>query len=86
MNRTVPELLSRSDKAYYADLFQAIDRQDWSRVDAMLAERDDGPLHHVARAEYYLAATSPGWSCRRSRPGWPGAAACPTRNRWAAWA
>ena len=75
MNRTVPELLSRSDKAYYADLFQAIDRQDWSRVDAMLAERDDGPLHHVARAEYYLAATSPrvelpaiqAWRARGSR-------------------
>ncbi|WP_338445221.1 lytic transglycosylase domain-containing protein [Pelagerythrobacter marensis] len=59
LNSNVPELLSRPDREYYTDLFQAIDRQDWSRVEAMLAERSDGPLHQVAKAEYYLAATSP---------------------------
>jgi len=56
---SAPELLSRADRAYYSDLFDAIDLQDWSRVDTMLAERKDGPLHLVAQAEYYLHANSP---------------------------
>ncbi|MFM5924989.1 MAG: lytic transglycosylase domain-containing protein [Novosphingobium sp.] len=55
----VPALLSNDDRAYYRDLFAAIDRGDWARVQALFAQRGDGPLHQVARAEYYLAAGSP---------------------------
>jgi soluble lytic murein transglycosylase len=55
----VPELLSRPDREYYSELFRAIQREDWTRVDAMFAERATGPLHQVARAEYYLHANSP---------------------------
>lgn len=55
----VPSLLSQSDRAYYREIFQAIDRKDWARVQQMFAERPDGPLHQKARAEYYLAAGSP---------------------------
>ncbi|HEX4848745.1 MAG TPA: lytic transglycosylase domain-containing protein, partial [Novosphingobium sp.] len=55
----VPTLLSAEDRTYYRNLFAAIDRGDWARVQALLAERPDGPLHQVARAEYYLAAGSP---------------------------
>jgi soluble lytic murein transglycosylase-like protein len=55
----VPALLSQDDRAYYRDLFAAIKRQDWTRVQTMFADRADGPLHQVARAEYYLAAGSP---------------------------
>lgn len=55
----VPTLLSDPDRQYYRDLFGAIDREDWGRVEAMLAARTDGPLHQVARAEYYLHANSP---------------------------
>jgi soluble lytic murein transglycosylase-like protein len=55
----VPELLSRPDREYYSELFRAIQREDWIRVDAMFAERTTGPLHQVARAEYYLHANSP---------------------------
>ncbi|MFN4114414.1 MAG: transglycosylase SLT domain-containing protein [Sphingomonadaceae bacterium] len=55
----VPDLLTRPDREYYRELFGAIDRQDWGRVNALLAERSDGPLHAVARAEYYLHANSP---------------------------
>ncbi|WP_344705269.1 transglycosylase SLT domain-containing protein [Parerythrobacter jejuensis] len=58
-NNNVPELLSNAEKAYYADLFRAIDQQKWSDVNALIAERDDGPLHQVALAEYYLHANSP---------------------------
>ena len=55
----VPTLLSDSDRNYYRSLFAAIDDEQWSRVDALLAERADGPLHTVAKAEYYLHANSP---------------------------
>ncbi len=58
-NSSVPELLSRADRDYYASLFSAIDKEDWSRVDLMLAERAEGPLHQMAKAEYYLHANSP---------------------------
>ncbi|HEY8603110.1 lytic transglycosylase domain-containing protein [Tsuneonella suprasediminis] len=55
----VPELLNQSEKDWYKHLFSAIDKHDWTSVDAMFAERPDGPLHHIARAEYYLDANSP---------------------------
>lgn len=54
-----PELLSSADRRYYSELFSTIDREDWSRFDALIAERGDGPLHQVAKAEYYLHANSP---------------------------
>lgn len=55
----VPSLLSQDDRSYYKSLFGAIEKQDWSTVQQMLAQRQDGPLHAVARAQYFLAATSP---------------------------
>jgi soluble lytic murein transglycosylase-like protein len=55
----VPVLLSQDDRRYYTDVFTAIDRQDWVKVQTLLAQRSDGPLHQVALAEYYLAANSP---------------------------
>ncbi len=55
----VPSLLSQDERGYYRDLFGAIDRKDWSRVQALFAQKADGPLHLEARAEYYLAAGSP---------------------------
>ncbi len=58
-SNSVPELLSRSDRDYYTALFGAIDKEDWSKVNSMLADRTDGPLHEVAKAEFYLHANSP---------------------------
>lgn len=55
----VPSLLSQEDRAYYQQVFDAIDNKDWSKVQQMLASRSEGPLHQQARAEYYLAAGSP---------------------------
>ncbi|WP_374528055.1 lytic transglycosylase domain-containing protein [Novosphingobium sp.] len=55
----VPSLLSNEDKAWYKDIFAAIDKGDWTKVQAMFAARPDGPLHQVAKAEYYLAPNSP---------------------------
>ena len=56
---SVPALLSQDERVYYRDLFAAIDKADWTRVQTMFAQKPDGPLHAVARAEYFLAPTSP---------------------------
>ncbi|MFM5916198.1 MAG: hypothetical protein ACKOOL_01555 [Novosphingobium sp.] len=58
-NSSVPVLLSQDDRAYYRDLFAAIEGGNWAKVQAMFAQRPDGPLHQVAKAEYYTAAGSP---------------------------
>ncbi|MBF9151421.1 lytic transglycosylase domain-containing protein [Novosphingobium jiangmenense] len=55
----VPSLLSADDRSYYKSLFSAIEREDWTQVQTLFAQRADGPLHTVARAQYMLAATSP---------------------------
>ncbi|WP_225206327.1 lytic transglycosylase domain-containing protein [Novosphingobium huizhouense] len=55
----VPALLSQDDRTYYKGLFGAIEREDWTTVQQMLQQRSDGPLHAVAKAQFYLAATSP---------------------------
>ena len=55
----VPALLSQDERAYYKDLFGAIEHQDWARVQTLFAQKPDGPLHQVARAEYFLDAKSP---------------------------
>ena len=55
----VPALLSQDDRAYYKQMFGAIEREDWTQVQTLLAQRADGPLHAVARAQFYLAASSP---------------------------
>ncbi|MCW1384193.1 lytic transglycosylase domain-containing protein [Novosphingobium sp. KCTC 2891] len=55
----VPSLLSQDDRAYYKALFGAIEREDWISVQQMFAQRADGPLHAVAKAQFYLASTSP---------------------------
>ena len=56
---SVPSVLNGSDQAYYSELFGAIDRQEWDRVETMLNSRQGGLLHQVARAEYYTHANSP---------------------------
>lgn len=55
----VPNLLSRSEQDYYRDVFTAIEREQWNTVESLLSAKEDGPLHIVARAEYYLSASSP---------------------------
>ena len=55
----VPSLLSQDERQYYRDLFAAIERKDWTRVQTLFAQKTDGPLHQEALAEYYTAAGSP---------------------------
>lgn len=56
---SVPEVLNGRDKAYYSEVFAAIHNEQWDKASALLAERDTGPLHPIAKAELYLAANSP---------------------------
>jgi len=57
--RNAPAILTRDEREFYTALFAAERREDWARVEALLADNPDGPLHAVAKAEFYLAATSP---------------------------
>ncbi|MGE3692257.1 MAG: transglycosylase SLT domain-containing protein [Novosphingobium sp.] len=59
-NRTeVPSILSQDERAYYSDLFSAIDKGDWTKVQSLFAQKPDGPLHLEAKAEYFTAPGSP---------------------------
>jgi soluble lytic murein transglycosylase-like protein len=55
----VPSLLTQEEREYYRDLFTAIERKDWTRVQTLFSQKADGPLHQEARAEYFLASGSP---------------------------
>ncbi|MGB3166915.1 MAG: lytic transglycosylase domain-containing protein, partial [Alteraurantiacibacter sp.] len=55
----VPQQLSAGEREHFARLFRAIDRESWGEVEALIAQRPDGLLTDVARAEYYLHANSP---------------------------
>nr|WP_247713525.1 lytic transglycosylase domain-containing protein [Qipengyuania sphaerica] len=55
----LPQLLSQEDRFYYASLFEAIDSQNWDRVELALSQRPDGPLHGAALATYFLDPKSP---------------------------
>ena len=55
----VPTLLTPDERSYYRELFAAIERGNWVQAQALFAKKTDGPLHRVAKAEYYLAAGSP---------------------------
>ncbi|WP_342773719.1 lytic transglycosylase domain-containing protein [Qipengyuania marisflavi] len=55
----LPKLLSSDDRLYYSSLFEAIDGRNWDRVEVMLAQRGDGPMHGAALAAYYLHPDSP---------------------------
>lgn len=54
-----PQQLSAQEREFYDMVFRAIDNGEWSQVETLLAQRPDGLLTDVARAEYYLAANSP---------------------------
>ncbi|MFZ9396716.1 MAG: lytic transglycosylase domain-containing protein [Erythrobacter sp.] len=58
-SKNVPQVLSERDRDYYREVFAAIGREDWTRVDALIKEREPGLLHQVALAEFYTHARSP---------------------------
>ena len=64
-SRAVATILSSSEREFYSDLFAAIDRKQWDKVDDMLERREGGILHQIAAAEYFTHADSPKISADR---------------------
>ena len=55
----MPSVLSRNEREHFRDVFNAIDREDWERVEALLKIHKDAVLYQSALAEYYTHARSP---------------------------
>ena len=55
----LPTVLNREENEHYRELFAAIDREQWDRVNALLFEHRDADLYQIALAEYYTHANSP---------------------------
>ena len=63
-NQAVPNVLSADEREHYRNLFRAIDREEWEKVQSLLNERK-GVLHQIALAEYYTHANSPAVSAEQ---------------------
>ena len=58
-SQALPSILSTEDRFYYASVFEAIEAKNWDRVEVVLSQREDGPLHAAALAAYFLHPESP---------------------------
>lgn len=56
---SLAQVLGAEERSHYRQLFAAIDAEQWSVVEQLLAQRPDGVLAQAARAEYYTHANSP---------------------------
>ena len=82
-NSKVPTLLNKAERAYYTDLFRAIESENWTRVEELFEERSDGPLHQVARAEFYTHANSPKVTAEQVAAWFDGGVALPQADQMA---
>ncbi len=57
--RPIAAVLTPEDRTQYRQLFAAIDTEQWAVVDSLIAQKPDGVLTQIARAEYYTHADSP---------------------------
>ncbi|GGD54896.1 lytic transglycosylase domain-containing protein [Croceicoccus mobilis] len=55
----IPAQLTDADRAFYREVFNQLDAENWGQVQYLLSQRPDGPLTQLALAEYYLAPNSP---------------------------
>ncbi|MFO6447468.1 transglycosylase SLT domain-containing protein [Erythrobacter sp. NE805] len=58
-DRALGAVLKADERDLYRQLFAAIDAKQWETVERLLAQRPDGVLTQLARAEYYTHAESP---------------------------
>ncbi len=65
INAEIPTVLSSKQREFYVELFAAIDRQKWDKVEDMLDRREGDILHQVAAAEFYTHANSPKVSAKQ---------------------
>ncbi len=60
VQRALPApVLTDEQRTLYRDVFAAIRSSDWGTAAARLDAAPEGPLHHAARAELYIAKGSP---------------------------
>jgi hypothetical protein len=60
VQRALPApVLTDEQRTLYRNVFAAIRASDWATAAARLDATPEGPLHHAARAELYLAKGSP---------------------------
>lgn len=57
--RDVPSQLKKKQSSHYRALFEALEANQWSEVQALISDAPDSPLKAIAKAEYFLAASSP---------------------------
>ena len=57
--KDVPSQLKKKQSSHYRALFEALDANQWSTVQALISDAPDSPLKPIAKAEYFLAASSP---------------------------
>ncbi|MEM8919608.1 MAG: lytic transglycosylase domain-containing protein [Pseudomonadota bacterium] len=57
--KDVPSQLKKKQSRHYRALFDALEANQWSKVQALISDAPDGPLKPIAKAEYFLAASSP---------------------------
>jgi hypothetical protein len=55
----IAPVLTPEERSAYRAIFAAIDGENWTEVETLLAQRPDGVLTQAARAAYYTHAKSP---------------------------
>jgi soluble lytic murein transglycosylase-like protein len=57
--RALGSVLKPEERTLYSQVFAAIDAAQWDVVESLLAQKPEGVLTQIARAEYYTHANSP---------------------------
>ncbi len=57
--KDVPSQLKKKQSSHYRALFDALEANQWTKVQALISDAPDSPLKAIAKAEYFLAASSP---------------------------
>ncbi|GMN01321.1 lytic transglycosylase domain-containing protein [Erythrobacter sp. MTPC3] len=61
----LPRVLSDEERQHFRDVFRAIDREEWDRVEDLLQRNQDSVLYQIALAEFYTDANSPAVSAEQ---------------------
>ena len=61
----LPDILDKDTRNYYRSILDAIEAEEWAKVEDLMDDRDGGLLHQVILAEYYTHANSPAVSAEQ---------------------
>ncbi|MEL6875419.1 MAG: hypothetical protein AAGM33_08050 [Pseudomonadota bacterium] len=57
--KDIPSQIKKKQSRHYRALFDALEANQWPKVQALISDAPDSPLKAIAKAEYFLAASSP---------------------------